>query len=163
MPGQDNLMNIRIKNTIFHHLINVICVLQLAGIAIYLIVAWGGIPDLVPGHYNAAGEVTRWDGKGILIVMPIISAVLFIGMVIIERFPKTWNTGVKITEQNMARVYTIVKNMLGVIKLVIVTAFVFIAFFMSLSVALPGWFLPAFLAFIFAPVIFYTILLYRAR
>jgi uncharacterized membrane protein len=65
----------RLKFSVFDIVVNIICLIQLVGIAIYLIVVWNSLPDQIPGHFNAAGEVTRFDGKGILLIMPIFACV----------------------------------------------------------------------------------------
>ena len=153
----------RIKNSVFDIVLNVVSVLLLIGVVVYLVVRWGSIPEQVPGHFGASGEVTRWDSKSSLIVMPIIAGVLYIGMTILEQFPQVWNTGVRVTQENMFRVYTILKHMISVIKLILVALFVTIVIIQSLAVALPVWFLPVFLSLIFGTVIINIARLIKAR
>jgi len=153
----------RIKNSILDIILNIACIVLLLGIVIYLLVMWSSIPDQVPGHFNASGEVTRWDNKGSLIVMPVIAGVLYIGMTILEQFPKVWNTGVRVTQENMFRVYRIVKSMISIIKLLIVATFSSIVIIQSLAVSLPAWLLPVFISLIFGTVIINIIRLIRAR
>ena len=151
-------------SSIYDIIVNAICLMMLAGITVYLIVAWSSLPDLVPGHYNAAGEVDRWDGKGILIILVAASWALLIIITVCERFPRTWNTaGIRITEENSARIYKIMRRLLSTVKLVVVAAFVFITLYSSLATSLPGWFLPVFLFLCLGPVVYFTVRLYRAR
>jgi len=65
-------------NRIISFIINILCIIQIVGIIIYLLVAWNSIPDQIPGHFNASGEVNRWDSKGTLFIMPGISLLMFI-------------------------------------------------------------------------------------
>ena len=153
----------KIRNSIFDIVLNVACIILLLGVVIFLLVRWSSIPDQVPGHFNASGEVTRWDSKGTLIIMPIIAGVLYIGMTILERFPKVWNTGVRITQENMFRVYRILKRMISVIKLLIVATFVSITIIQSLAVTLPIWLMPVFISLIFGTVIINIVRLVKAR
>ena len=136
---------------------------MLVGITIYLIIMWGSIPDQIPGHFNASGEVTRWDSKSTLVVMPVIAFVMFVGMTILERFPRIWNTGVRVTQENMHRIYRVLKSMLNTMKLVVTALLITISLIQSLTQTLPIWFLPVFLVLIFGTIIFYIVRLVMAR
>jgi len=153
----------RVKNNIFDIILNILCVVLLLGVVIYLIIRWSSIPDQVPGHFNISGEITRWDSKGSLIAMPIIAVVLYIGMTILEQFPQVWNTGVRVTQENMFRVYKILKHMISVIKLLIVATFVSITIFQSLAIGLPTWLLIMFISLIFGTVVINIVRLVKAR
>jgi uncharacterized membrane protein len=109
-----------LKNSRYDIFINIVCLTQLIGIVIYFIIMWDSIPDQIPGHYNAAGEITRWGSKGELLILPIISWFLYLMITGVEQFPQIWNTGVRVTEENKEQVYRILKNMLGAIKLALV-------------------------------------------
>ena len=148
---------------IYNFIVTVLCLLLLIGNVIYLAVIWGDLPQQIPGHYDFAGNVTRYDSKGTLFIVPAINLVLFIGLAIIQRFPSLWNTGVRITEENRVRVYKVLRNMLVTTKLSIVITFVFISVFQTLDGGLPGWFLGAIFWLIFAPIVIFIILLLRAR
>lgn len=106
--------------------VNIICILLFLGVAIYLGVTWQDIPDKIPGHYNAAGVVDRWGSKGELLVLPNVALILYIGMTVLEFFPQAWNTGVTITPENQDRVYRVLKNMVGTMKLLLTGIFTFI-------------------------------------
>ena len=144
-------------------IINILCVLQIIGIIIYLLVAWNSIPDLIPGHFNASGEVNRWDSKGTLFILPGIAAVIFVGMTIIERFPHLWNTGVRVTEENKYRIYGILRGLLYSVKLIVVTMFSAISIIQSTTQTLPAWFLPVFIFPLMITIVFHIVWLIRAR
>jgi len=144
-------------------IINILCVLLLLGVGIYLLAAWGSIPDEIPAHYGASGEVTRLDGKGFLWLMPSLALALFVGFLAIERFPKLWNTGVRVTEENKFRVYGTIKSLLSSTKLIIVAAFVFITVTSSLSLSLPIWFMIVFVQLLLISSIFHIIWLFRVK
>jgi uncharacterized membrane protein len=152
-----------VRHSVFSFITTIIALILLLGTTIYLIVVWSSLPDQIPGHFNAAGEVTRWDSKGTLLVLPIIAWVMFIGMSLIERFPRLWNTGVKVTEENKFRIFRLLRNMICAIKLIIVAAFMFISIFQSLAIGLPAWFLPVFMGLLLLTIIFFIVGLVRAR
>lgn len=129
--------------------VNFICILLFLGMAIFLGLTWQDIPDQVPGHYNAQGEIDRWTGKGELLITPIVGWLLFIGVTVIELFPKLWNTGVTVTEENWPRVYRVIKNMMGTMKLQLSAIFVYITINSALQNPLPSWFTPGVLIVVF--------------
>lgn len=54
-----------------------LCLAMLAGMILGPLIFWGWIPDKIPGHYNAAGEITRWGGKGELFILPIMGVFMY--------------------------------------------------------------------------------------
>lgn len=152
-----------VKRSKYNLVVNLLCLLLLFGIVVYLAVNWSRIPNAVPGHYNAAGEVDRWGSKGELLILPVIGWVMYIGITVLERFPQFWNTGVTITEENKARIYRILKNMIATTKLIMVVVFFYLTLNSASSESLPIWFLPAFLIFTFASILFFIFQLIRAK
>jgi len=152
----------KLKLRPFDIVLNILCIILLIGIVIYLIIRWGSIPEQIPGHFNLSGEVTRWDSKETLIVLPIIAWIIFIGFSILEQFPQVWNTGVRITQENMHRVYSILKTLLSTIKLLIVATFTSITIIQSLALGL-SWWVIFFPALIVATVVFNLVRLIKAR
>ena len=140
---------------------NTLCLVLLIGILIYLIINWNSIPDKLPGHYNAVGEIDRMGNKGELLVLPIINWLMYLGMTAVERFPSVWNTGVRVTEENRERVYRTIKNMLSTMKLIIVAVFSYLTINSARALPLSPGFLPAFLILIFGSIILYIIRLVR--
>ena len=97
-------MEIKIKRNALDIIETIVSLLCLIGVVVYLMVMWSRIPNQIPAHFNAAGEVNRWGSKSELIVLPIISWVLYGFITLVERYPQIWNTGVTVTEENCARV-----------------------------------------------------------
>lgn len=153
----------QIRRSKYDVVINLICLLLLSGVVAYLAINWSNIPDKIPGHYNAMGEVNRWGNKGELLILPIIGWIMYIGITVLEHFPQVWNTGVTITEDNKTRIYRILKSMIGTIKLLVVGVFMFLTVNSAMSKALPAWFLPVFLVLIFGSILFFLIKLTKAR
>jgi uncharacterized membrane protein len=126
-------------------------------------VVWSSLPDQIPAHFDGAGNITRYGGRGILLIMPIINLLMFAGITAIEFFPQIWNTGVRVTEKNKRRVYAILSNMIVTLKLTLVAPFVFISIYQTLGTNMPSWFIPVFLFVCLAPMIFFIAKLIRAR
>ena len=81
----------------------------------------------------------------------------------VERFPQIWNTGVQVTPENRERVYRALKYMLGTMKVLVNGVFAFLIVQTTFGQALPGWFLPVFLAVFLGDLVFWLVRLYRIR
>lgn len=140
---------------------NILCLLLLIGIPIYLFINWSNIPDRIPGHYNAMGEVDRMGSKNELLLLPIVNILMYAGFSVVECFPQIWNTGVRVTEANKERVYRTIKSLISTLKLIIVAVFSFLSINSSLSLPLSVWYLPVFLILIFGSILFFILRLLR--
>ena len=153
----------KVKNTAFDRILDTICWILVIGIPVFLLINWKQIPDSIPMHYDAMGNVDRWGTKGELIVLPIITVIMCLFISIIERFPQIWNTGVKVTEENSGRVYRILKNMLKITKFLVVADFSFMTVNSLMARDLPVWFSPVFLGLVFGNLIFWIIKLVKVK
>ena len=111
------------KKTAFSKITNLISLLSVVGIVLYVIITWKNIPDMIPGHYNIAGEIDKYSSKNSIWILIVVQILLFTMMSVLERFPNIWNTGVKITEENRERVYTNLRNMQTYLKMMIMIYF----------------------------------------
>ena len=95
----------------------------LIGTIIYLLLRLPALPARIPTHFNAAGEIDGYGGRGTLFLMPVIGliGVLVIGLV--ARFPKSWNTGVRLTAINRVRVYRLMRDLMADLRLAIALMF----------------------------------------
>lgn len=152
----------RIKRNKYDLFVNILCLILLFGMFLYLILNWGSFPDKIPGHYNYAGEVDRWGNKSELWICPVIALLFYIGFTVLEAFPRLWNTGVRITEENRDRVYRLLKNVVVTMKGVIVVIFTFLSVNSALAKPLPVWFLPVFLILMFGSPAVYLIKMGKA-
>lgn len=153
----------KVKKNKYDNFVEIICLTLLVGVFIYLFVKWSSIPDKIPVHYNAAGEVDRIGSKGELLIIPIVAWLMYLGLTVVGRFPKIWNTGVSVTEENKEQVYRILKNMLSTVKLLVVAVFVYITINSSKGISLSVWFLPIFLILMFGSIIYFIVKLVQAK
>jgi uncharacterized membrane protein len=141
----------------------IVSLLSLVGVAAYLILAWKTIPDQIPGHYNAVGEIDRWGDKSELIVLPIVSWLMYGLITLIERYPQIWNTGVRVTEENRTEVYRLLKSLIAVVKMFVLLMFGSLSVISSLGLNLPMWYLLAFLVVLFGTIVYFIVRLTRLR
>ena len=142
---------------------NVLSLLLLAGVTVWLCLIWGEIPSQVPLHYNAAGQIDRWGGKGTLIALAAIAWVMYGLLTLVERIPGAWNTGVKITEENRERVYALLGHLLSTLKGILCAMFVWILAAAARCQPLSVWFLPLALGAVFGDMLYWFVRVFRAR
>ncbi len=154
---------IKITRSRYDIVVEILCILCLLGTVLYLIINWGSIPNEIPGHYNAMGQVDRVTKKSSIFAVPIINLIMYLGMSAVERFPQVWNTGVRITEENKYRVYRIIKDMVKTIKLLMLIVFSYLTINSATATELSPWLLPVFLILMFGSMIYYIVKLVRNK
>lgn len=156
-------MKMKIRRTIPDRILEAISLLVIIGTTLYLIAGWDSFPERIPAHYNAAGEIDRWGGKGELIFLPVMMWILYIGITVLQQFPQIWNTGVQVTQENRERVYRTLMYMVETLKLLVAAVFSFLSVYSMTGENLPVWFLPAFICAVFADLIFWLVRLFQQQ
>ncbi len=152
-----------IKNTKTDTVLETIGRIMLIGTLVYLVAGWNSFPEQIPMHYNAAGEIDRWGGKGEILVLEVVLWAVYLGISAVEKYPQIWNTGVKVTPENRERVYRTLKNLIKTLKLFTALIFAYLIVCSTQGLSLPGWFTPAVLILIFGDMAVWMIRLYRVR
>ncbi|MDL2256107.1 DUF1648 domain-containing protein [Parabacteroides sp. OttesenSCG-928-K15] len=100
---------------------------------ICLIIVWllffmryAGLPDIVPVHYNAAGEIDSFGNKEILWILPLTSTLFCILLSLINFFPHLFNYPETITPENAYRQYRNAIQMVRYLKLFLILLFGYI-------------------------------------
>ena len=72
---------------------------------IFVIVKYPSLPDLLPSHYNARGEIDGWSGKTAAAFFPSIVGFLMLAILgPIQFFPQVWNNTQGIPAYKLPRV-----------------------------------------------------------
>lgn len=128
------------------------------GSIILLVFVWSSLPEQVPGHYNAAGEVDRWGSKIELFILPGVGLFTAILMQIFERFPEMHNYPARLNESNTEQFYLHSRKLLNRLKNICLILFSLILY-ESISIAMEWgngfgkWFLPLALVGTFLPIV----------
>ena len=144
-------------------IMNIIGVLALLGSTLFVIIMWSQIPDQIPTHYNFAGEADGYGGKGSLIFMMVLAWFMFILITILMRFPNTWNMPVKVTAENKARLYSITRAMLEVIKMLVSLLFAVMLINAAIATPMPRFILIALIAAMLLSIIMGIFMMYKNR
>jgi uncharacterized membrane protein len=152
----------KIVITIGDKIIESIAWLLLCTMWVYIIIVYENLPETIPIHYNALGSPDNFGKKWMILSLPIVSTVLFIGLTFLNYFPETFNYPIKINEDNALVQYTYATRLIRYLKLVIVfifglTLFQTTRYPLNQNDGLGIWFLPMVLGLIFIPLIFYVL------
>ena len=139
-----------------------LCLLLLLVTVVFLTAFWQRIPDEVPMHFNAAGEIDRWSSRTELLILPVISWLVYGLLTVVEQIFRTWNAGgngIKKQEQ----VHILLRHLLSTLKLLVVVIFTWITVWCALALPLPVWFLPVTLVAVFGDMVYWIVRLIRAQ
>lgn len=129
------------------------------GMIVFLIVVWGKLPDQVPAHFNAAGEVDRWGSKWELMILPLVGFFSTMMMMGFEFSPEMHNYPKRFNESNAKAFYLNSRQMINRLKNMILITFSLIMFD-SITIALEWnaglgiWLLPIILILTFLPMVY---------
>jgi uncharacterized membrane protein len=121
---------------------------------------YGTLPEIIPRHYNFAGEADGYGSKELLWLTPIFALVLYIGLTAINRIPHLFNYLTEITEENAYRQYRAATKLIRALKLVVIAGFTFMHW-RTVQIATDKnsdfgqWFSPVFMGSMFFLLIFY--------
>ena len=138
------------ENTRADRIMDLLGWILLIGTLAYLILGWSSFPDQIPMHYNGAGEIDRWGGKGEIIFIEVMMWILYFGIGVVEKYPQIWNTGVEVTAKNKEKFLTAL-------------IFAYLIVNSLQSAPLPGWFTPAVMILVFGDMAFWLIRLFRIK
>ncbi|WP_176555882.1 DUF1648 domain-containing protein [Virgibacillus ndiopensis] len=115
-------------------LFNFLSILLLILSYIYVVLAYGSLPETVPTHFNTMGEADGWGNKAFIFLMPAIATfVCFIPMYFLSKKPHTFNYIVKVTDKNAPRLYPVARLFMSVINFETVALFSYISWDMVQS------------------------------
>ena len=131
----------------------------------YLFFHFGSLPDQVPGHFNAVGEVNRWGSKMELIILPVIGGSMWLLFTVLEKYPHTFNY-VNLRANNLEAQYKNGRLMLNVLKNETVLLFSLLTY-LTIQIALGEaeglgpWFLPLFMGVIMGSLLVFVVRMLR--
>ncbi len=124
----------------------------LLGTIVFLALSWGRIPDMVPNHFNGAGEISGWASKKMLLLMPVLMAVADVTMF----FSKT------VQYRSLGKTVRVPAPplMLPAMKLILLGGLAYLTACSVLVRPLGAWFLPVFFIALFLPMlVFFAVVL----
>lgn len=114
---------IKLEYTLTDRLIEIIGWGVLLVIWVLVISTYSNLPDTIPVHYNALGEVDGYGAKSEIWILPVVGSIVYIGITVLNKFPHIFNYLTKITDENALLQYTLATKLLRYLKLFIVFLF----------------------------------------
>lgn len=152
---------IKLEFTIADKIFEVFGWLLIVAVWFLTITNYANLTDTIPTHYNGEGQVDKYGGKATILILPIITTILFIGMTVLNKYPHVFNYPTNISQDNALRHYTNATRLIRYLKIIIVFIFGLITFKIIQNAngetnGLGIWFLPLTMGLIFIPLIYFV-------
>ena len=151
---------INIELTALDKFLEAISLILLIALWAYTLTNFSDLPDSIPTHYNAMGEVDNTGSKWSIFVLAGVATFLYAMLTVLNRFPHYFNYLAEITEENTYDHYKLSTRLMRVIKLFLLLLFGAITFetihiAKGFSSIFGFWFMPLTFLFMFVPIIVY--------
>ena len=114
----DEKPKIKIELTKFDLIVEIISVIFLLLFWFLTISGYPNLPEMIPINYNFfTNEVYNYEDKSFIFLLPITATVLYVIMIIQNKFPHIFNYSVDITPENALQQYTMVTKLIRFTKL----------------------------------------------
>jgi uncharacterized membrane protein len=125
------------------------------------------LPAIIPTHFNAAGQPEGWGPSRTLLLLPAISAVLYLLMTWVARHPASFNFPVRATPRNRQRLEALALSMIAWLKAEVVCIFAWVEWSAIQAARHPEQrisplLMPLLVALVFATVIGHVAAIFRA-
>jgi uncharacterized membrane protein len=159
---------IKLELTIADKIIELVGWISIVLVWIFTTTHFNQIPDIIPIHFNGAGQADGFGGKATIFTLPIISTLLFLLLTWLNNFPQLFNFPTNITKENALQQYIFATRLIRYTKVIVVVIFGMIEFKTIQNVngkadGLGIWFLPIAIGMIFIPLIVYVIISKKAQ
>jgi uncharacterized membrane protein len=154
--------------TTIDYILEAIAGITLIYMIILLIVEFPDLADRVAIHFDASGNPDDWGDKSTLLILPITSIVLYVGMTILNKYPFMFNYPFQISDENAARQYQLAKSLIIWLKTACVGLFAYINY-ITIALAenktgsLGSFFVLAVMTVTMGPILIYFVLAYKNK
>lgn len=124
---------------------NILGWLSLGITFVYIMFQWKSLPDQIPVHYDFYGEADRYGGKASILIMPIVMGIIFLILILVERYPNVWNVPVEVREETKERIYDSMEAVIVTLRCMLMMSALYTTICESEGIPLSAWYLPIFL------------------
>jgi uncharacterized membrane protein len=100
----------------------------LIGNGVYIVAQMPNLPDIIPTHFNAAGEIDGWGSKNTIVIPLIIQLVMTLLLGYLAKHPEKHNYPFTITEENRDYQYARSSELIMKLNLIINIIFATISY-----------------------------------
>lgn len=137
----------------YKKIMNILGWLLLCITFVYIIFQWNSLPDQIPAHYDVYGKVDRYGGKANILLMPIVMGIIFLMLVLLERYPNVWNVPVEVREETKERIYDSMAATIVTLRCMLILSALYTTICESQGIPLSAWYLPVFLTAVLSVII----------
>lgn len=91
----------KIPFTITQIIVQIAATIFVLATALLLWRTWPQLPETVPTHFGFSGQPDAWGSKNTLLLLPIVSALLYLLLTVLLFFPKIWNLPYRYNADNV--------------------------------------------------------------
>jgi uncharacterized membrane protein len=121
----------------------------------------------LPIRFDASGQPNDYGQKATIFILPVIGLCIYTLLTLLNKYPHIFNYPTNITAANALQQYTNATKLIRYLKTIIVVIFTLIVLFTCLTATdrrngLGVWFLPAILALLFIPNVYFIAKSFKA-
>lgn len=153
---------VQLQLTLFDKVLEILSLVFFVFLWVITIWNYSALPETIPTHFDFKGDADHFGGKGHILELPIVAAVLYIALTILNKYPHLHNYATKVTLENIEKNYIRSTRLLRIVKLAILIIFSMIVI-QTIEIskinktAISVWLLPFSLSLIFIPIILFLV------
>lgn len=151
------------KSIWFYRLAALLGLGVLLGATLYVVFRWGTIPEEIPTHFNAAGEIDATGQKRSLLIPLVIGWTVYGLLSLVGAIPAVWNVGIEVAPENREAVLRSTRTMLALLKLELALWFAYLIICSAQCQRLSVFALALWLAFLFSTILWGAVKAFRGR
>jgi uncharacterized membrane protein len=151
----------KLRHTKLQVVLEAICATLIIAMFVLPLVGWNTIPDKLPMHFNAAGEIDRMGNKDGLIVLPVVGVILYGLCTFVSFILRVWTIPSAKQDDRTFQVFRDLTGMIIFMKTELLVFFLIITLSMMYVRPLPAIFTPGVYLIVFATLIYYIIRIVR--
>jgi uncharacterized membrane protein len=139
-------------------------------ISLWTLTIWNfsNLPETIPYHFNASGQVDGFAKKESIFIMPSVISILIIGMKILGKFPRLSSYGKNIPAENYNQQLKLGSRIGRTIVLGLTILFFFITYeIIQIGIGKPSalgrWYIPLMVFVIFIPTIIIVFKIFKTN
>lgn len=111
-------MKVKLPHTLPQKVLGALSLLVLLLQFLLPLIFWSHLPDPMPTHYTAAGEIDGWGSRGTIFVMAGFSLFIWVFLGVVNLIdPRKWNIPFTVPWGREVPVYSAVKTMMAALRL----------------------------------------------
>lgn len=119
---------IRNSNTIMEKVLEIILLFIVVLMVIWPICQFARLPETVPIHINIHGDIDGYGSRIVVLVLPIVGVLLYVGLTVLQRVPHLYNYPIEVTDDNAHLLYALGVQMIRFVKAIMIILFVYLTY-----------------------------------